>query len=233
MMGAQMVTLRHARGFTLIELMIAGLLGLILTAGLIQIFVGTAQTTKVQAAVSDVQDKGRLAMEFLTREIENAGFVDDTLLPGGFSTLPVNVDFAVTADGDTDTLQIQYVGTVDCTGAVINGVITNTFDVVNGELRCNGQPLVDGVDGFQALYGVDSDNDGFVDQYMTATRVVATGSQTRVHSVRISLLISTLNNVFPRTTAQTFQLLDAPAVSFNDRRLRRQFTTTVVLQNRP
>jgi type IV pilus assembly protein PilW len=233
---SRFVNRQHSRGFTLVEFMIAGLLGLVLLAGLIQIFLSASQSSRLQSAIAEVQDKGRTAMEFLSREVENAGFVDETLLPAGFNTLAVNVDFAGTADGGgsaPDSIQVQYVGARDCIGTVINGIITNRFDVVGDELRCNGQPLIDGVDGFQLLFGVDANGDGLVEQYMTANRVVGTGNQANVRAVRVAMLVASTQNVYPTPVAQNFTLLDAPAMAFNDRRLRRQFTTTVMIQNQP
>ncbi len=232
------------QGFTLIELMIAAILGLVLIGGMIQIFLGSSQTFKVQRAIAEVQDKGRTAMDFISREIENAGFGGNGLVPSAFSTLSQNVVFtAGTADdgtgtgaGNNDAIRIQYIGTSDCTGAAIAApfLVVNTFDVVGDELRCNGQPIINGVESFQILYGIDSDNDRFVDQYQTASRVIATTNQANVMAVRIGLVVASENNrVFSDSIAQNIKVLDEASLMFNDNKLRRKFTSTTVLANRP
>ena len=228
------------RGFTLIELMIAGLLGLILTAGMIQIFIGSSQTFSVQRAISEVLDKGRTATNFISSEIENAGFGGDGLVASAFATLPNNVVFAAgTSDGTgavNDVIRVQSTGIRDCTGTVIGApfLVVNTFDVVAGELRCNGQPLINGVESFHVLYGVDSDGDSFVDQYMTSTRVVATGNTTNVAAVRFEMLVaSQQTRVFSENISRDYKILDEAPINKTDRRLRRKFSATVILVNTP
>jgi len=231
-------------GFTLVELMIAGLLGLILTAGMIQIFIGSSQTFRVQRAISEVLDKGRTATNFITSEIENAGFGGDGLVASAFSTMPNNVIFIappapISQDGTgavNDIITIQYTGTRDCTGAVIGApfLVVNTFDVVAGELRCNGQPLINGVESFHILYGVDSDGDSFVDEYLTATNVVASGNTTAVSAVRFEMLVaSQQTRVFSEDVSRDYKILDEAAVNYTDKRLRRKFSATVLLVNKP
>lgn len=61
-------------GFSLVELMIALLIGLILIGGIIQIFVGSKVTYSTQAALSKIQENGRFAMSFLARDIRQAGY---------------------------------------------------------------------------------------------------------------------------------------------------------------
>ncbi|MFT7365930.1 MAG: type IV pilus assembly protein PilW [Marinobacter psychrophilus] len=61
-------------GLSLIELMIALVLGLLLSAGVITIFISAKQNYQVQDAVSQVQENGRFSLEFLARDIRMAGF---------------------------------------------------------------------------------------------------------------------------------------------------------------
>lgn len=62
------------RGLTIIELMIAMLLGIFLTAGIIQIFISAKQAYRLQENISRLQENGRFAMDFLTKGIRMAGF---------------------------------------------------------------------------------------------------------------------------------------------------------------
>lgn len=63
------------RGLSLIELMIAITLGLILLTGVMQMFLSSRQVFSSQQAISRIQETGRLAMEFMSRDIRMAGFV--------------------------------------------------------------------------------------------------------------------------------------------------------------
>ena len=54
-------------GFTLIELMIAMLLGLIVIGGVSSIFLANQQTYRSNEALSEVQDGARVAFEMLSR----------------------------------------------------------------------------------------------------------------------------------------------------------------------
>ena len=60
-------------GISLVEIMIAMVIGLILTAGIIQLFVGSKQTYRFHDAVSRVQENARFALEALNYDIRMAG----------------------------------------------------------------------------------------------------------------------------------------------------------------
>lgn len=62
-----------ARGFTLIELMVAMLLGLVVMAGVGSVFLSNQRVYRTNRALSDVQDNSRAAFELLARDIRNAG----------------------------------------------------------------------------------------------------------------------------------------------------------------
>lgn len=63
------------KGLSLIELMIAITLGLILMTGVIQVFLSSKTVYSTQQALSRIQETGRLAIEFLARDIRMAGFM--------------------------------------------------------------------------------------------------------------------------------------------------------------
>lgn len=63
------------RGLSLIELMIAITLGLILMAGVIQMFLSSQTVFHTQQAMSRIQENGRLGVEFLAKDIRMAGYM--------------------------------------------------------------------------------------------------------------------------------------------------------------
>lgn len=87
------VCLNRQRGLTLIELMVAIVIGLILTAGVLQIFIGSQQTYRFQESLSRIQENGRFALETLARDLRGADYRGcgghstelNTILKGGFS----------------------------------------------------------------------------------------------------------------------------------------------------
>jgi len=65
---------QNQRGLTLVELMVAMLLGVFLIGGVLQIFISSKQTYRMQEGLSRLQENGRFAMDFITRDIRMAGF---------------------------------------------------------------------------------------------------------------------------------------------------------------
>lgn len=73
--------LRKLAGVSLIEVMIAMLLGLILMGGVLQVFASSRQTYRVHEAVSRMQEGGRMSLEVIARDVRMADFwgcVSDT-----------------------------------------------------------------------------------------------------------------------------------------------------------
>ena len=66
------------KGFSLIELMVALVIGLMIIAGVLQVFVGSTITYSMQSGLSKIQENGRFAMSFLTRDLRQAGYTGCT-----------------------------------------------------------------------------------------------------------------------------------------------------------
>lgn len=108
----------HDRGFTLVELMVSLVLGLILTGGVVALFIQSRQSFAIDENVARMQDHARFAMSELARDIRMASYVTEPLVPGGVlldaTTLPASGGcgpgtddwaFRLTdADGDMDTV---------------------------------------------------------------------------------------------------------------------------------
>lgn len=68
-----MRSVKSLRGFTLIELMIAMLLGLIVIAGVTAVFLAGQRSYRANQALGDVQDGSRIAFELMARDMRDAG----------------------------------------------------------------------------------------------------------------------------------------------------------------
>lgn len=64
---------RGSRGFTLIELMIAMLLGLIVIAGVTSVFLAGQRSFRTNNALGEVESSSRVAFELMARDIREAG----------------------------------------------------------------------------------------------------------------------------------------------------------------
>lgn len=64
---------RKASGLSLVELMVAIVIGLILMLGLVQIYGATRESYRLSEGMSRVQENGRFALDFLQRDIRLAG----------------------------------------------------------------------------------------------------------------------------------------------------------------
>jgi len=249
---------KRQRGISLVEIMIALVLSLFLSAGVIEVYLASKQSYKAQEGYSRLQENGRYAMENLTRFIRLAGYK-----PYGVNSMPddttafpaVTGSFAagqvVTgSDGGgsaSDSVTVRYQDDTqmgDCyssTGDTAVHVVT--FDVVGTNLRCTGnagtEAILEGVDNLQVLYGIDTDApaDGYANQYRDAAAVTAAGQWGAVVSVRIGLLLNTVEGVSGVADTATFSLLGtniaAPGSADAARFMRRQpFTATINVRNR-
>ncbi len=61
-------------GFSILELMIALLLGLVVVSGVVQLFVGNSRTYDIVNAQARLQENARYAFEFISESARNAGY---------------------------------------------------------------------------------------------------------------------------------------------------------------
>jgi type IV pilus assembly protein PilW len=75
----------HTRqaGFSLVELMVALVLGLILTSGVISVYITSKNTYNVNNALGAVQQHGRFAFGFMDPKVRMAGYTGCTFVKGG------------------------------------------------------------------------------------------------------------------------------------------------------
>lgn len=88
------------KGFTLVELMVAIVLGLIITAAAIQLFLTGQISLNTQKAMAEIQESGNFGLRYITSDVrranyENAGIINDRLLNGGIVLTSRNSPFFV------------------------------------------------------------------------------------------------------------------------------------------
>ncbi|AUM11956.1 PilW family protein [Ketobacter alkanivorans] len=174
------------KGLSLVELMIALLLGSVLTIAATQLFLVNNQTSNLQLGIAGVQENGRFAFDYLSRSLMSAGYsANEPIVPfildgNQFnSTTPANAEIG---DGvKYDSIAFEVSEGKDCLGNALTGykrfhvladsdgkrLICTSYEfsqveneegeVVGGWSADDSGPLFDNVEAFQVLYGLDFD----------------------------------------------------------------------------
>jgi prepilin-type N-terminal cleavage/methylation domain-containing protein len=283
------------KGVSLIELMIAMVVGLVLMAGVGTVYMSSKRNYQARDQLSLMDESARVALNALTKHLEHAGYATPSKLPmGDYLMKPGDVaasglaqglcadggsninssptsSLRDTADNDTnattaygDTTGVAFIADaalfLDCanagdsvtprnwrgcraeTAATTEGALvynnffvdTDNSGVIN--LYCASSrltsraPIVPGIENIQFLYGVDTDADGAVNQYVNATGVAGAGGWQRVVSIKAGILVRSLEPVLPAAEAQSYQVLDV-ALTRNDRFQRAVYSAVIHLRN--
>lgn len=232
------------QGFTLVEIMVAIAIGLLMLAGILQITAASKESSRLQRNMGFVQENIRTTVEILGRDIRNAGYYQDDNPDARILTAPVAIITDTTSDGsgaNNDEITVTYESNTDCLGQdtpTIDGnqFAVNHYFISDERLMCRGngnaaaQPLVDGVESMQILYGENTDGDP-----RSANRYVGPDEAdlNNVVSVRIALRFHSREGVRQGIDNNQYALLDADPFdpADGDRRLRREVTTTISLRN--
>lgn len=242
--------MRHGRGMTLVELLVALAVGLGVLLAASVLLVGANATYGAHADAVNLDDSGRYALAAIGSAVRQGAFVEwerlgaaglDAAAPAPLAGLDdrslARTSFAIAnplpgAIHGSDVLAVRYPGAgaaPDGDGSVLNCAGFAVHEGEEGwsifyvarssdgepELRCkyrgtsnwSADAVVKGVDGFQVLYGLDTDTprDGIPNRYVNASAIAAldaglglTGSEAdlnrntwwkRVASVRVALLL--------------------------------------------
>src|SRR5213083_1535399 len=100
----------RSRGFGLIEIMVALVLGLVVVAGIIQIFISTKTTYQTQNTAGRMQEDARFVLSKLMQEIRMTGMYGclrfDTLPVTGAIAPPPNLSFPILWDAANSRLTL-------------------------------------------------------------------------------------------------------------------------------
>lgn len=227
----------HQSGLTLVEILVALVISLFLIAGVIQLFIGTKQTYRFHDAVSRLQENGRLALDTMSMDIRMAGY-------GNPATPITGTGASITVAWNDNGAQTRAysVGPRTAGGTAPTCPTAGTSLFFQRQTDATPQELIEGVQSMQIFYGVcntDADGDGRNDTvttppgYDTAANVAAANNWPNVCSVRIYLLLVSLeNNIVTQPQTVFFPPDTNTQVAVNDRCLRQAFSTTVAIRNR-
>lgn len=224
---------RHRQsGLSLIELMITLVLGLIIIAAVFNMYTGNSRSARFTEGLQSMQENGRYGVSVLQRGLRLAGFSQS-----GY------IDAFDIANSGANKIVVRSQQAFDCNGgdtATTAGLAVNTYrhDAANKQLTCEGNvagavemPIVEGVDEFRILYGIDSDGDETTSepqQYIAYNNAI---DPAQVVSLRFSMLVNSGNPIRTRKTNKTYVVLDQQ-VPTDDRIAREVYSSTVKLRNR-
>lgn len=166
------------KGITLIELLVALIIGGIIIGGIYRLFVAQTKAYTVQDQVVEVQQNIRSAMDILLRDLRMTGFDDDNNSAITFRSPPdLNQDVYVLGDNaitvnyeyyDKTALQYQRHSVAYWREAATSRLIRQlTIDNVAGPQEI----LLENVEALQFTYGVDANEDGVVENWVSAGAV--------------------------------------------------------------
>jgi len=127
--------LTNAKGFTIVELLIAMLLGLLMGAAIISVFVYNSHSFDRDESLQRMQDDARQAIRELTTDLSMAGYLADLMLPAAVTpdgSLAVGTDcgpaaavdwiYQAVTPGTTESVTVTMVD--NATGATANAAFS-------------------------------------------------------------------------------------------------------------
>ena len=156
----------NKKGITLIELLVVLVIGGIVLAGIYRIFIAQSKAYTVQDQVAEVQQNVRSAMEILVRDLRMAGCDDDG------NTITVNNPIPFVGN-NAITVTYEYFNQA----AMATELHTVAYNLIGNNLF--RQPTIGGVvnpsevilenvDQLDFTYGIDANNDGYVESWVNA-----------------------------------------------------------------
>ena len=201
-------------GLSLIELLVGFVICAAVVAGTYRVFVAQSKAYTVQDQVVEVQQGIRSSMEFLLRDLRMTGFNDDN------SDSMIEIPTPLIAGDDSVTISYERDYTTRHTIAYARNAGTSqltrqltTTNQIGTVVAEPTETLLDNVIALDFTYGVDTNADNFVDNWVlsagigtgkvVAVRVVLTARPTQVNpdlqmlSPRILVSTVALRNLCP------------------------------------
>lgn len=220
-------TLRKQSGLTLVELLIALVLGLIIISAVVNTYVGSTQSARFSRGIAQIQENGRYGITTMLRGIRLAGYSPEgDLEPFDIaSSSPTSIVVRV-----TDLYDCNGASTVATGGIAINTYAHNADDMTitcTGSVGATAMPVVEGVDAMRLLWGIDADDDDVPDNYVVHSNDI---DPNLVVALRVALLVNSGGPIRSRKGEEKHVLFDEEIIT-DDKIARNVFSSTVMLRN--
>ncbi len=191
----------NTKGITLIELLAALVIGGIIIAGIYRVIIAQSKAYVFQDQIVETQQNIRSAMEILSRDLRMTGFNGDNtpLTP------------YITPGTNNITIFYQQNGVVRQVSYLVDGrsiLMRSQVPPDSPPSEAGGDPILTDVNALNFTYGIDTDEDGMVNNWVAAG---GTGTS-RIIAVQVVLTAKPaqvnpdLNAATPRTLQSTVTL---------------------------
>jgi type IV pilus assembly protein PilW len=216
-------------GYSLVELMIALVLGLIVISAVFNTYLGSTRSSRFTEGVQKMQENGRFGITTLQRGIRLAGYSE-------FGDVE---PFDIASSGPSKIV-VRTQQALDCNGAstaTVGGVAENTYEHVADDdaIICTGNVgnermrIVEGVEAMNILWGIDTDENKVPERYVPYASDI---DPLQVIALRVAILVNSGEPIRSRASEETHVLFDRE-VPTDDKIARNVFTSTVLLRNGP
>ena len=247
-------------GYSLIELLVAMMLGLFILAGMIQINISSKKTYQISSFSSALQDDLKNANYNLSQSARKTGFrsapwkspervfkinapfltVGQVVIGSDGASATIPDSFTIRYQGSGDGLGVADNIVADCRGDALDAddIAVITFDVNLNTLRCTtnnetrGTTLTEElVDNIENMQILYGiDTDG--NSYANHyINATAVTSWADVASIRIALLLKSTQQIYNFSDSKAIMLNDVSLPAPNDRFMRMLSVSTVSLRN--
>ena len=266
------------RGMTLVSLMVASVIGLFIIAAALSMYSNSQNTYKTRQAASAAAENGRYALSDLRstivmagRGMDGASSRDVQAIDKTFTSMPA-LSVLSHSDGGTggsDQISFRMAQGRDCLGNVIptvtntEGKTIGTVTTITYSIQTNGdginelvcsvdggvpQALVSGIEMLKVVYGLDTNEDGYANQYLNADEMdtirdsdSSTDSITKniwedIVSVRVGVISSSAEFRVPGPQRQTIMpteinVLHGQLTTLDNALMYRSNTMTIAMRN--
>jgi prepilin-type N-terminal cleavage/methylation domain-containing protein len=170
----------NQRGMTFIELLVALTIVSFLMGGVYRLVISQVRAHTAQEEVADAQQGVRAAMGQMVRDIRMAGYDNDS------STSKIVIDHPITPGSNQLSISYEYDDTTEYTviyrlnGGDLVRQLTVTKDM--GAPTALNETLLEGVNSLSFIYGLDTNNDGVADSWVSASGVTS-----KVIAIRVQI----------------------------------------------
>ena len=220
-------------GYTLIELLIAALIGFIITTTAINMIYQNSQSSKQQRVGASLQQNGLFATLLISRDLNKAGDLDYGV--SKFMRSPFDWTKTGKVNENNDEIAIRYFNhnnQPDCSGVIKSGVITNHYEIKNDVLMCNNTEIMDNIESFNVYFGVDTTGNGTIDRYVDRDKAMQLNKESdkRVIAVKFNLILKSKKG-FGSIYKKKFTTVSGKEKIFVDNKIYKNFERTLILRN--
>jgi type IV pilus assembly protein PilW len=166
----------NTKGITLIELLVALVIGGIIIAGIYRVIIAQSKAYVFQDQIVETQQNIRSAMEILSRDLRMTGFNGDNT-PLTPYIIPGTNNITIFYQQNGAARQVSYL--VDGRSILMRSQVPPD----SPPSEAGGDPILTDVNALNFTYGIDTDEDGMVNNWVSAG---ATGTS-RIIAVQVLL----------------------------------------------